>query len=91
MRDFVVSLCRRGMLASLAEGALIAGVNRRRVMAWLDAAGLECRRSRLAYVAKMRTRAVDQCEGKPTRKAMTQAQRRAMADRANTSLTGRAA
>jgi hypothetical protein len=75
-------MCRRGHLASLEEGALIAGVSRRRVMAWLDAAGIDLKRKRAAFLNKHRRRAIEQCEGKRTRRKPTRAQLRVAAERA---------
>lgn len=78
----MLALYRRGDLCTLEEGALIAAVSRRRVMAWLNAAGIDHRRTRALFVAKHRSRAVDQSEGKPPKRRLTKPQMRAIADRA---------
>jgi hypothetical protein len=63
LQAYVLALYRRGELATLEEGATIASVSRSRVLAWLRVAGIDWKRSRLAFVARHRTRAAAQAEG----------------------------
>jgi hypothetical protein len=51
LRDYVIVLYRRGQLATLHEGALIAGVSRSRVHAWLRVEGINWVRQRQSFVA----------------------------------------
>lgn len=81
LQVYVLALYRRGMLATLDEGALIAGVTRGAVLAWLRAKGINWRRERQRYLAKERTRAVLAAEGKPRRRR-TKAELRTIADNA---------
>jgi hypothetical protein len=68
LRDYVLVRYRRGEFATLEEGAMVAGVSRRRVMAWLAAEGIDWKLARARWVAKHRSRALDECEGKTVRR-----------------------
>ena len=68
MRAHLVALYRRGELATLEEGALVAGVTRSAIRAWLRSAGVDWMRARLDYVARHRSRAVAVCEGRIARR-----------------------
>lgn len=68
MRSHVVALYRRGELSTLEEGALVAGVTRSAIRAWLRSAGVDWMRSRAHYVARHRARAVAVCEGRKVRR-----------------------
>ena len=81
LRTYVVALYARGELATLAEGGLIAGVSRVRVMAWLRAAGINWTLTRQRFIAKHRRRAVAQFEGRIIRRPSKRQMRRD-ADRA---------
>lgn len=71
LRDRVLIRYRRGELATLEEGALIAGVTRRRVLAWLHEAGIDWRAARLHFIARARTRDIEASEGKRARRRPT--------------------
>lgn len=79
IQTYVLSLYRRGMLATLEEGALVAGVTRAAVLAWVKARGIDWRRERQRYLAKERTRAVMASEGKRQRRR-TKSELRSIAD-----------
>lgn len=72
----VIGMYRRGHLATLDEGALIAGVARSRVLAWLRTAGIDWRAARWRWVAKQRYRAVALDEGRKLRRPTKQDLRR---------------
>lgn len=79
----VLGLYRRGELATLQEGALVAGVSRQRVLMLLRAAGVDWQRARMVYVARQRTRAVMVAEGKAV-KRQTRRELRLQAEHAKT-------
>lgn len=68
---------RRGEFASLQEGADIAAVSRRRVLAWLNAAGIDPDQTRAAWQAKVARRAAQAIDGKGRKARQTKAQTRA--------------
>lgn len=82
LRQYVIGLYRRGELGTLEEGAIIGGVSRRRVMAWLETSGIDWQAARLRFIAKHRRRAVEQHEGKPAKAAVSKKVLRARAKRA---------
>ena len=73
---------RRGELGTLEDGAMVAGVSRRRIMAWLVAAGIDWKQRHAHFLAKHRRRALDRHEGKPTPRRLTKRQLRARATKA---------
>lgn len=75
MRDYVVSLYVRGELATLEEGASIAGVARFTVGRWLHAAGVNWQNARLHFLARHRARAVATCEGRKVHRPTKRQQR----------------
>lgn len=77
---YVLALYRRGELATLEEGALIADTSRGRIAAWLEAAGIDWVRERQRFVASKRQRAQESVAGK-VRKRPSKAQQRAQAQR----------
>lgn len=79
--EYVVALARRGELATLEEGAMIAGVPRMTVMRALAAAGINWRRKRLFWINRHRRRALDRMEGRKP-KRLTKAQLRAIGQKA---------
>lgn len=76
IRTFVVGSYLRGTLASLDEGAIVAGVERSTVMRWLKSAGIDWKASRLRYLVKQHTRAVMLSEGKTVKRPTKQELRR---------------
>lgn len=68
IRDYVLGLFRRGALASLEEGALVAGVSRVTVRTWLLAARIDWRAQRSRFIARHRRRAVMVSEGRIVRR-----------------------
>lgn len=59
---------RRGELATLDEGAMIAGVARATVLAWLRYDRIDWKAARARFIAKHRTRAVNVAEGRKHRR-----------------------
>jgi hypothetical protein len=82
VRDHVLTLARRGEIASLEEAALIADVTRDTVRRWLNLAGIDWRKARAARIVKHRERTFAILQGKPARKRLTKDQQRAIAERA---------
>lgn len=80
MRRYVCDLFKRGELVTLDEGALVGGVTRACVHAWLKAAGIDWRRSREHRLARHRSAAVAAVEGRRS-KRMSKAQMRAEGER----------
>jgi hypothetical protein len=80
----VISLYVRGLLATLQDGAIVAGVTRARVRAWLKASGLNWQASRLRFLARQRRKAVLVAEGKwvarPSKKWMRRQAEQAKAE-----------
>lgn len=81
MRRHVVDLYRRGELATLGEGAVVAGVSRACVHAWLKAEGVEWHRNREHRLARLRRHAVAAAEGRTLRRP-TKAEMRREGERA---------
>lgn len=77
-RDHVLMLYRRGTLATLAEGAWLAGVTRPLVLRWLRAARIDWKAARQRYIAELRRRAAAIASGKPV-KRRTKAEMRSKA------------
>jgi hypothetical protein len=76
IRDHVVGSFIRGTLATLQEGALVAGADRTTVERWLKAAGIDWRANRLRYVVKQHRKAVMLSEGKTVKRPSKQELRR---------------
>jgi hypothetical protein len=76
IRTFVVGSFVRGHLASLDEGAIVAGVDRSTVLRWLKAERIDWKANRLRYLAGQRNKAVRISEGKSVRRPSKQEQRR---------------
>ncbi len=76
LRSHVVALYRRGELATLEEGALVAGVTRSAIRAWLRTVGVDWMRARAHYVARQRSRAIAAAEGRIVRRPSKAALRR---------------
>lgn len=64
IQDYVLGLAARGELASLEEGAIIAGVSRVTIRRWLVEAKIDWRRTRELFLAKHRRRAVAKANGR---------------------------
>lgn len=75
IRDHVVGAFIRGTLATLQEGALVAGVDRTTVERWLKAAGIDWKANRLRYLVKQHRKAVMLSEGKTVRRPSKQEMR----------------
>lgn len=75
MRSHLVTLYMRGELATLEEGALVAGVTRSAIRAWLRSAGLDWMARRLHRIARLRAVAVAVAEGRRV-KRLSKAQMR---------------
>ena len=63
LQSYVLGRYRRGDLATLEEGALIAGVTRMTVRRWLVDAGIDWKLTRGRYIAKLRSRGIDASQG----------------------------
>lgn len=74
IRTFVIGSFVRGHLASLDEGAIVAGVDRSTILRWLKSERIDWKTNRLRYLVGQHTRAVRISEGKsvkrPTKKEM---------------------
>ena len=68
-RRWVLALARAGKLSSLAEAALIADVSRQTVLNWLNEAGGDLGRWRLAGLAKLRSEVQSSIELAETRQS----------------------
>jgi hypothetical protein len=68
LRSHIVTLFRRGDLVSVAEAVLICDASRQAISKWVKAAGIDLEASRMAYVARQRSRAQLIAEGKPPRR-----------------------
>jgi hypothetical protein len=95
LRSHIITLFRRGDLVSVREAVLICDASRQAISKWVKAAGLDIEASRMAHIARQRSRAQLIAEGKPPSRKPTKAQMRqtiadAMAEtmrkRRNTSL-----
>jgi hypothetical protein len=67
MREWVVSMYRRGDLTSPSEGAFIATVPRQTVARWIREARIDVRDTRKQYLARNQRRAQRYVDGKPPR------------------------
>jgi hypothetical protein len=76
LRSHIVTLFRRGELASVREAVLICDASRQAVSKWLRVAGIDIEASRMAYVARQRSRAQLIAEGKSPRRRPTKAEMR---------------
>lgn len=76
LRSYVVTLFKRGELVSIHEATLVADVSRQSVHKWLKAEGINVEARRLAYVAKLRTKAARYLDGLPALRKPTKAQMR---------------
>lgn len=76
IRDHVVGAFIRGALATLQEGALVAGVDRTTVERWLKAANIDWRANRLRYIVQQHRRAVMVSEGKTVKRPSKREMRR---------------
>lgn len=68
IRTFVVGSFVRGYLASLDEGAMVAGVDRSTVLRWLRAERIDWQANRIRYLAGQRNKAVRISEGKSVKR-----------------------
>lgn len=82
LRSHIITLFKRGEIASTREAVLICDASRQAVSKWLRAAGIDIEASRLAYVARHRRRAQLIAEGKPPSRKPTKAELRRTADKA---------
>lgn len=78
LRDHVLMLIRRGMIGTLAEAAMVAGVTKQAVARWISVG--EMRRARLAYLAREATKAGMVADGMAPRRP-SKRQQSAMARR----------
>jgi hypothetical protein len=69
-------MATRGMLSSLDEGALVAGVDRSTVLRWLRTAGVDWKAARTRYLVAQHNRAVMISEGKSVRRPSKKEQHR---------------
>lgn len=60
-----MTLYRRGELASVREGMVVAGVPRQTIHRWLREAGLDLKRCRLRWLARQHERAERQADQRP--------------------------
>jgi hypothetical protein len=81
LRDQVLTLARRGEIATATEAAWIAAVSRQVAHRWIAAAGIDLEACRARRIALLRRQAERIAEGKPVRHR-TKAQQRAAAEKA---------
>ena len=79
---YVVAMARRGDLASLDEGAIIAGVTKATVRRWLIDAHIDWRLTRRQWLAKRHLRCEDWANGRPPPRKPTKEEQHARASRA---------
>jgi hypothetical protein len=82
LRSHIVTLFRRGDLVNVREAVLICDASRQAISKWVKAAGIDLEASRMAYIARQRSRAQLIAEGKPPRRRPTKREMRAAADQA---------
>lgn len=82
LRDWVISMYRRGDLCSIAEGALIASVPRQTVGRWVREAEINIEATRQRYLARSQLRAERYAEGLPPVRKPSKAQMRSDIDKA---------
>lgn len=76
LRHHVMTLFRRGDLASVAEAVLVSGLTRQTISRWLRMDRVDIASSRLRYVARQRDRAQRIVEGLPPRRRPSKQQMR---------------
>lgn len=76
LRRHVMTLFRRGDLASVAEAMLVSGLSRQTIGRWLRIERIDVVRSRLRYVARERDKAQRILENLPPRRRPSKAQMR---------------
>lgn len=76
LRQWVVTMFRRGDLISAAEGAIVASVPRQTVARWIREAGIDIRATRLQYLARTQRKAQRYADGLPPLQKPTKAQMR---------------
>lgn len=80
LRNWIVSMFRRGELASPAEGAIVASVPRQTVARWIREAGIDVKVKRLQYLARCQIKGERYVAGMPpTRKPSKAEMRRDLA------------
>lgn len=76
LRSHIVTLFRRGELASVREAVLICDASRQAISKWIRAAGIDIETARLGFIARQRTRAQMVAENKAPRGKPSKAQMR---------------
>lgn len=82
LRSHIVTLFKRGEIASVREAVLICDASRQAVTKWLRAAGINVEQRRLAYIARHRDRAQRIAEGRAPRRKPSKTEMRKQADKA---------
>lgn len=81
-KHHVLMLYRRGQLATIAEGAVMATVRRQTVARWLREAGIDIALTRGRFLIMLRKRAQRIAEGKPPLRRRTKAEWRQIGEKA---------
>jgi hypothetical protein len=64
LRSHIIALFRRGDLVSVHEAVLICDASRQAITKWLKVAGIDVEAHRMAYLARLRTRAQSHVEAR---------------------------
>lgn len=81
LRSFVITLFRRGDLVSIYEARLVCDASRQAIAKWLKAERINLKACRLRHIARLRSNAQRQIEGRPSGRP-SKAQLRRIADKA---------
>lgn len=77
LRSYIVALFRRGDLVSVQEATLICDASRQSITKWLKSEGINIETHRLAYIARLATKAQRQIDGLSPARRPTKVQMRA--------------
>ncbi|BEV44404.1 hypothetical protein CRBSH125_05870 [Afipia carboxidovorans] len=81
LRKHILALFRRGELVSVAEAVLICDASRQAVARWLKLEGLDIETRRMAYIARLRSRAMSDMDAAPARR-LSKSEQRAITEKA---------
>lgn len=82
LRNWIVTMLKRGDLTSPAEGAIVASVPRQTVARWIREAGIDVKAARLRHLARQHVKAERYAEGLPPRRKPSKAEMRRTTDEA---------
>lgn len=76
LRSHILALFARGEIVTIREASLICDASPQAIRKWVKAAGIDLEASRLAYIARQRSRAQLIAEGRAPRGKPSKAQMR---------------